>query len=320
MKKIFSILTCNFLVVLSFLFLSEFAVRYFCPQIKSQGTDNNIFADNLFYSSSGLKPNSSGLSNGFFVKVDQFGFREFATKIDRSKNSWLLLGDSATMGIGVESDSTFAGIIHSALDSINVLNPSLIGYNIEDYFNLFKYFVLENEQNFAITRVSIFWCLNDLYTSSSNIVEPGGNFRSLFPDLLIFFRKHSRLYFFLKTKLFDRPKTYFLFDNKFYDKNDPLFQNSIKKIIEINNLCKTKQIIFDLILLPYEYQLRKPYLNDTPQKILKVSLQNENIKILDLSQTAKRTELGKHLFLYGDGIHFSNMGHRLIANFMLRKY
>ena len=89
---------------------------------------------------------SAGIGKAIFPVT--YGFRETSVKIDTTKKSWLILGDSVTMGIGAEADSTFAGILHSSLDSINILNPSIIGYNNIDYLNVYKYFVIEKKNDF----------------------------------------------------------------------------------------------------------------------------------------------------------------------------
>jgi lysophospholipase L1-like esterase len=321
MKKALILLGYNFVAVLFFFLVSELVIRAFAPQITTQGTSKNIFVDSLYYASLGLKPLSSGKTNGAEVRVDQYGFRETSIKIDRSKDSWLFLGDSVTFGIGVEADSTFAGIVQYRLDSINVLNPSAIAYNIEDYVNLFRYFVLDQSYDFKIRRVTIFWCLNDVSTNIPDVIVPGGKIRYLFSDVLTFLQVHSRLYFFTKTLLFDRPKSYFLFDKAFYDKESPEFLNAINRIVEISNLSRNRKILFDLILLPYEYQLREPNSqNLEPQKLMIEKLKPKGINVVNpFEELFSKDKNSKDYFLYGDGIHFSKYGHRYVAEFVLRK-
>lgn len=318
MKKFFLFLGYNLFAVILLFLLSEIIVRIFCHKIQPQGTDKNIFADSLYYDSSGLKPLSSGKSNGALVQVDRYGFRETSTEIDTTKSSWLILGDSVTMGIGVESDSTFAGLLQAFVDSVNILNPSIIGYNIVDYTNVYKYFVIDHNNSLKIKRALVFWCLNDIYNDVPDIMTPGGKIRYIFSDLLMFVRMHSRLYFLLKTMLFDRPKSYFMFDEKFYRPENEVFQNTIQRIVGLSNLCKTKNIDLDIILMPYEYQLRKPNSeNFIPQQLMMNTLNPLGIKVHDPSGDAVKSNLDKQRFLYGDGIHLSNWGHRYITHFVL---
>ena len=251
------------------------------------------------------------MSNGVKVSIDEYGFRNSSNKIDSSKPSWLLLGDSVTFGIGVEDDSTFSAIISSAIDTINTLNPSAIGYNIISYWNVLKYLIIENEQNLNINRVTLLWCLNDLYIDVSDIETPGGNIRYILSDLITYFRVNSRLYHLTKSIVFDRPKAYFMFDKLYYNSENQDFKKSISIIYQMKELCNNYNIKFDIILLPYEYQLRNGEF--TPQSLMidnlvdKINIYNPFLTPVNTNQNPKI------YYLYGDGIHFSNYGHKFIA-------
>lgn len=319
MKKTTIFLAVNLFIIILLFILSEALVRIFYPELQPQGTDKNLFLENAFGKSDGLKPNSAGLSNGVKVAVNQYGFRKFSKKLNPGQKSWLLLGDSVTMGIGVEADSTFAGLLQAKLDSINVLNPSLIGYNIEDYYNVFHHFVVQGEQNLSINQITICWCLNDVYSTIDLVALPGGQLRYLFSNVLSFLRVHSRLYFLLKTLIFDRAESYYLFDAAFYKLENAEFQNSIKRLVEIDRLCRVRKIKFNLVLLPYEYQLRDDLENRfQPQHLMRQALEPYGIEINNPVDPAFDKTPGKRLFLFGDGIHLSNFGHRFVADYMIK--
>ena len=309
MKKILAYFAYLLCVSCILFLILEFSIRILKKQIKTQGTAREIFSDNQYYDSSGLKPLSSGTSNGCFVQVDEFGFRRFSKPVHSHDNSWLILGDSVTMGIGVEADSTFAGIIQSQFDSVNILNPSVIGYQVNDYYNVFRYFVVDETRDFNIKRVYIFWCLNDVYMNMPDVRVPGGKLRYLFSDILMFIRTHSRFYFFLKTLLFDRPESYYLFDKQFY--TDENLNSAIKYFNKIAKYCSQNHLLLKVILLPYEYQFRNDAADNLlPQQLMIDFLQHNNIDVIDLFQGLKETGINhKSLYLYGDGIHFSNLGH-----------
>ena len=315
MRKTLIFINYNIIIIIFLLLVAELAVRIFVPHIKTQGTTKGLFVDSLYYASHGLKPLSAGKSNDASVRVDKYGFREYSVSIDTSKESWLFLGDSVTFGIGVEADSTFAGIAQRRTNSTNILNPSASGYSIDNYYDVFKYFVLENKYDLKITRVSIFWCLNDIYLNMPDFKMPGGKIRHLFSDILLFMRIHSKLYYFAKTLLFDRSKSYFLFDKSFYHKNNAEFQHAIKRIVEVYDLCSEREIPFDLVLLPYEYQLRKG--DFAPQNLMIKSLKDRHIVPLNpFAELSSRNCHSKSYYLYGDGVHFSKYGHKYIAEFL----
>jgi len=243
--------------------------------------------------------------------VDKYGFRKSNTLVNKNKKSWLLLGDSVTLGIGVANDSTFSALINSEIDSINILNPSMIGYNIDNYFTLFNYFMKENPNKFHIDKVILAWCLNDIYTNETTLEIQDAKDNNFLLKYLSYFRVNSRLYHFIKKYLFDRPKTYYMFDSEFYINENGDFKNTINIINNIKNYCDFLDIGFELLFLPYEYQIRKNHF--APQKLLQESLSQEII-LIDLFQFHQSlTNKSKHFYLYGDGIHFSTKGHRFIA-------
>jgi hypothetical protein len=317
MKKITIYILYNLLFLMAISIFCEAFVRVIVPQIKPQGTDQNLYVENRFQGSQGLKPNSRGLSNGAEVVVDSSGFRKTSIPIDTSKNGWLFLGDSVTMGIGVDSDSTFAGRIQSKRRDVNVLNPSMIGYNVNDYINVFNHFVIEERNAFKIREVFLFWCLNDIYTDADVIQMPGGKTRSVLGGVLNEIRRRTKIYFFIKTLLFDRPKTYFQFDSRLYADAVKL-DSCVEKIALLNRESRARGIRFQVVLLPYEYQLRKNTDNDpNPENILETRFNESGIETLNLLPLLSECGVAsKKLYLFGDGIHFSNLGHRIIAGYV----
>ena len=319
LKRIFKLISYNLLVIIFLLLILEFTIRLIHPEIKSQGTDKNLIIENAYSYSPGLKPNSEGISNGAELKTNQFGFRECSIPFDTSKSSWLLIGDSVTMGLGVESDSTFPAIIQMKENNINILNASMFGYSLQDYMNEFYHFI-QLKNKLKIKKLSILWSLNDIYLGKINQYEmPGGGIRYLFNNILTWFRWNSRFYTFLKSEFSDRPKLYFEYDNSFYTERNPLFQKSIDSLKLISSICKNEGIDFNIIILPYEFQLRKNISEAQPQKLLKEYLDKDSIKVLDpLPYLRLKNIQSNKLYLFGDGIHFSDSGHRLIAEFILK--
>jgi lysophospholipase L1-like esterase len=314
MKKLFALIFGLF-ISLIILLISEWIVRITIPEIRPYGTDQNLIADSVFFESPGLRPETSGVSNGAIVNVDRYNCRISSVKTDTKKRGWLLLGDSVTMGIGIDSDSTFAGRIQNNLDSLQIYNPSLIGFSYLDYFNTFRHFIISDSNKLKITNVTLFWCLNDIYNGIKSVEQPGGNWRSLFKNILIRLRANSRLYLFLKGTIFDRPKSYYLFDKEFYSNDNKDLIEAINVINQMNDIAGEKRISFTVVLLPYEYQLRKG--DRSPQELFKTILVEKDIINIDLfDQFVKESDF-EGCYLYGDGIHFSEKGHKLIADFFI---
>ncbi len=318
-KKIVLISLYNIVAVILLLIITEFAVRIFVPRIQPQGTSENLIKEDEYYNSTGLTPNSEGISNGKIVTVDKYGFRKNSVPIDTTKNSWLFLGDSVTMGIGVDNDSTFSALVQNRISNINILNPSTIGWSVYDYKNVLRYFINEKHNNLKIKKVFLFYCLNDLYNSKLGKEMPGSTARVFFGDFLRYFRLNSRLYILLKNLFSDRAKAYFEYDREFYNSNNPEYKNALHLLYNIDSHCNKNKIDFVFVMMPYEYQLRSGVNSEQPQLLLINDLKRKNIKILDIFKPfSKKTLDKKSLYLYADGIHFSNIGHRVAGNFIIK--
>ena len=137
LSKKLKIIGWNIFIPLVLLLLLELIVRITLPEIQLQGLDRKILLDSVYFSSPGLRENSNGMSNGVIKSVDINRFWKVNNStVKNVKRKILFLGDSATMGIGVENDSTFAGLLNSFLEDAIVYNSSLIGYSSKDYLNI----------------------------------------------------------------------------------------------------------------------------------------------------------------------------------------
>lgn len=322
MKKIIHIAFVNIFVVIALFTLSEISVRHFLPQIKLPGTESKLLKDSVYFSSPGLVPNSQGLSNGTIKFVDNLGFWKYAKSNKKVSNKWLFLGDSVTMGIGIEPDSTFAGILCNKLPNVTIYNSSIIGYSSNDYLNIIKKILVENKNSLNISSVFVFWCLNDIYSNSLLDESPGFNSDDLFDNIIVFLRNNFKLYHLLKNLFSDRSKIYYLYDNQFYNNENSNFQKSINDLVEINQIIKKQKIEMFVILLPYEYQLReKVDLSSIPQNIMEKALFNNGIKYYNLmDEFSKYSYDTSILYLYGDGIHFSNFGHKIVSRSFMKQF
>ncbi len=201
-KKAIKIVLSNF-VIISLLFLfAEIIIRITHPEIKFPRIEKSLIKDSLYYSSPGLIPNAQGYSNDVFKIVNHLGFWRYSKKYNKNKPSWLICGDSITMVIGCENASTFISIMNNTIDSINILNSALIGYSSADYFNVTKKLLVDEKNSLHITKVMIFWCLNDIYSNFPDIETPGFHNDNLFGKVMIFFRTNSKLYQFLKKHIY----------------------------------------------------------------------------------------------------------------------
>ncbi len=300
----------NLVVVAGLLGVLEAGVRLAFPEIGPTGTDRRLFADSVYGATPGLRPGAGGESNGARFRVDERGFWAYdAPATDRP--GWLFLGDSVTMGAGVPPDATFAGLTAARQDTLAVLNPALIGYASRDYVRVLR--ALLAHPDLSLRRVTVFWCLNDVYVPAT--ADPGTAVRQTGGRLLTFLRLHARSYHWLKALFFDRPRAYFEHNRRLYE-GAPL-EAALADLAAMRELARTHGLRFDMVVLPYAYQLRHA---DTPgifhpQDVLKARLRD--FPVYDpapfLHDHAPDPDA---LYLYGDGIHFSERGHALLAEYL----
>ncbi len=319
MKKNLLIILYNIAVIIVLFLLLECVVRIFVPAINLSGTSSNLVVDSLYNDSPGIRSDITGISGGVEKASDGYHAWKYTKPVSAESRKLLFLGDSVTMGISVENDSTYAGIVNDNFDSLNIINPSLIGYSSKDYVNVFDGFILQNRFKLNFSSVVVFWTLNDIYSNYPDRKSPEFNSQGFLNSIVNFFRHNSKAYHFLKNIFSDRPRAYFEYDRQFYKASNPLLLNSLKNIETISSACDSLGIHFEVVLLPYEYQLRKTDNKDIfePQMLIRKKLKEKNISFVDLRNAfVNDKKEPSSYYLYGDGIHFNKSGNRLIAGYL----
>jgi lysophospholipase L1-like esterase len=125
-------------------------------------------------------------------------------------------------------------------------------------------------------------------------------------------REHSKLYLLLKNLFFDRSETYFLHDYAHY--RSPEVAATLTLLDSVVTRAQSGGITCSVLLLPYEYQLRtrdERYL--LPQQIVTAFCRDRNIAVMDAYPAfAKDGGPSTAYFLYGDHMHLSARGHRIV--------
>jgi len=303
-------------VILLFIFLLlEGATRLFARKINFQGTDAHLFTPNVYHDTPGLTPDTVGVSFESMIRTNSRGMRKYKCFEPRSKSK-LLIGDSVTMGIGVDEDDTFMSKLTCAYgENHSILNVALLGYTSEDQKNVVNHFTALPD---SIDQVVIFYCLNDIFDRNS--VNLALASKKYIGEIFDFLRTNSRFYMWFKNLVTDRPKAYFLHEQELY-KDAALVQT---RIIEpyrtIKNTCDANGIELSVVVLPYEYQLRKDAEGEvfTPQKKVLQALNSLGITSYDSTPYfLDNVENSADAFLYADGVHLSVYGNQLVYEFVV---
>jgi len=294
------------------LLLLEAGVRISRPDVNAQDTERKLLKDKAFGNSYGWAPNTRGLSFGVEVSIDESGFR----RISPPKNTgdvWLLLGDSVTFGVGVAEQQIFPQLLQDHLAAVRVWNSAVTGYSVLNYRDVVLHVLQTRHKDLG--RVILFYTLNDLYGNLELARRDSG----IVDRMLGFLRRHSRLYVLVKDLATDRSKSYFMHDYALYAEDRPEWVQATKILGELGATLHRYRIPFDVVILPYEYQLRTgggELLR--PQRMLVHALHSNNINVIDLyDDFASRKHASGEYFLYGDPMHLSILGHRVVYDALM---
>jgi lysophospholipase L1-like esterase len=273
------------------------------PSINYQDTQLSLFEENVIGNSYGFNPDSEGISFGGKISIDKNGFRKMKGP-DEFKSSWLILGDSVTFGVGVDVKDTFIGKLQEQYPDVKIWNTAVMGYSVKNYYEVFEYFITKKG---TPQKIILFFPLNDIY---GNIKFKPQNY-NLKDKIRLFLKQNSKLYMFLKGAFFDRSRTYFLNDLRYYKPSNPQLKESLKLVTVMKNIAEIKGSVFVVFIIPYEYQLRMfdpEFL--IPQQLLIEYFKDNDINYVNVIDDLKRTKTSpKKLYLYADAMHLSKRGH-----------
>ena len=132
-------------------------------------------------------------------------------------------------------------------------------------------------------------------------------------DLMAFLRRHSKLYILTKGIVSDRSKVYSQHDYQLYKEEH--FTEAMRILDGISTELRNQQTDLTVVIIPYEYQLRKtePDLL-MPQRLLAAHLKTQGIDYLDLYESFRSAGGdASRFYLNKDFTHLSPEGHQLVA-------
>ncbi len=285
----------------------EFLVRAFYPEINFQGIDRHLLKDNVFGKTWGWQPDATGICFGNRAAINHEGFRKLGEKTDKD-SVLLFIGDSVLFGVGVEAESTFAGLFQKAMPERNVLNTGVVGYSVQEYTDIVEHILPRVPVSCAV----IFYSLNDFYDGKQRTVQSWNGLSLL--------RENSKLYLLLKNLLFDRSQTYFEYDAGFYTRKNSEVETAITGLIALTKKIEATGTPCRVVLLPYEYQLRNQNATREPQRMVSAALREEGLEVMDsFSEFISLNKDSRSFFLYGDHMHLSAMGNRVVYERIARE-
>ena len=288
--------------------------RIILSRVYNRKFDSSLIEERKYGSSSGLKPNASGMVWGKPFHTDEMGGRR-QTKNKQGKPKLLVIGDSVTEGVGVDDSATFANLINERLDSFDLRNISLIGWSVDDYRNAIEAIITQDNDR-EIKKVYLFYCLNDIYGPASMKDLPVMANKGTLGTINALLQGKYATYKLIKLCMYQNNDKYYQYDKALY-RDSARLNSTIHTLFLISELCKENNVALEVFMVPYRSQFHSH--DNQPQQILGSLFRIAGISYLDLLPLMRETNQPDRLYLFADEIHLSAAGHRAVADAIFHK-
>ena len=250
------------------------------------------------------RPNKSMELMDVMVDINSDGHRDKEYVVDKSdKHRIIFLGDSLTFGWGVKEEQTFATLIEEDMNSqspTEIINFGTGNYNTEQEVNLF----LEKGLKYNPDKVVLFYFINDAETTP----EKSGLWFLGHSQFISFYwsRINSLLNNFMPSKSFQE------YYDSLYDEDQQGWINARKAIIELRDICESKGIEFQVVLLPELHDVNNEIFANVYNN-LALFLKDNNIDYLNLAKLFENHPNQIELWVSYDDAHPNNIAHKKIA-------
>jgi len=325
-----------FFVVICF----EFVLRLF-PQLLFQNFKDPLLVNHP-YLTVWFKPNlTTQVSQRdcwkSTVSFNEEGLRSLPMAQLRTKEEgWMFVGDSMVQGIQVNNDALFTSILQEHLNDIAIFNVSKSGSGPLFYNKLIKYFLREKILHPHVTR--IFYCFflendfNGIFFESQDTV-----LKKIIREYLYQLKFFSILRF-LNEKIKDFVITEFIgkqrlqaSEKPFYSYPNDLSKEAFSKIEsvfkELKEISQLNNVDIIITLVPQVRQILEGetgsiYLypvQNLERLAKKTGLKSYNLAY-DLIQYQKKHQVPYPFFSSPCDGHFSEFGHRIVAQMLLKNF
>jgi len=249
-------------------------------------------------------PNKSMELMDVMVDINSDGLRDKEYPVTKNdKHRIIFLGDSLTFGWGVEEEETFATLIEEDMNSqspTEIINFGTGNYNAEQEANLF----IEKGLKYNPDKVVLLYFINDAEITP----EKSGLWFLGYSQFISFYwsRINSLLNNFMPSKSFQE------YYESLYNDDQQGWINTRKAIIELRDICQSKGIKFQVVLLPELHDVNNEIFANVYNK-LALFLEENNIDYLNLAKLFENHPNQIELWVSYDDAHPNNIAHRKIA-------
>lgn len=250
------------------------------------------------------RPNKSMELMDVMVDINSDGHRDKEYPVTKTdKHRIIFLGDSLTFGWGVKEEETFATLIEEDLNSqspTEVINFGTGNYNTEQEVNLF----IDKGLKYDPDKVVLFYFINDAEITP----EKSGLWFLGYSQFISFYwsRINSLLNNFLPSKSFQE------YYESLYNEDQQGWINARKAIIQLRDICESKGIEFQVVLLPELHDVNNEIFANVYNN-LALFLAENNIDYLNLAKLFENHPNQIELWVSYDDAHPNNIAHKKIA-------
>ncbi len=247
------------------------------------------------------KPNATAKLMGVTLATNSDGFRDKEYPLSKSQARRLIfLGDSLTLGWGVEEKDTFSTLLENKLNQFSpteIINFGVGNYNTEQEVHLF----LDKGLQYHPDEVVVFYFINDAEEAKPE------NFKNIF--------RHSDLaafYWSAVTRLSNRLRYEAYYHGLYREGDRKGWARTQEAFLLLKQRCVENGIGLRVVLLPELHRLRD-YPFKTEHQLVKDFLEKNHVACLDLAPFFYEKELASKLWVAKDDAHPNAVAHRLIA-------
>jgi len=255
------------------------------------------------------KADSEAFLMGVTVRTNANGFRDDEYPVEKGERRRIMfLGDSLTLGWGVEKEETFEHRLERALDAIEpteVINLGIGNYNTTQEVNLF----IDEGLKYRPDQVVLFYFINDAEPLPRKSRLPGlGRSR-----LVTFYWSRIKA---AKARLSPDSADFQEYYSALYREGAQGWERSRVAFLQLKEICEAEEIVLKVVLLPELHQL-DPYTFEKEYEQVMDFLRRNGIEALDLTPYFAGEPDPQQLWVARDDAHPNARAHALIAEYAL---
>ena len=313
-RRFVEILFLIFVPLAVFLILSELVLRVYLSSHMFYDVEMSRYALALKVDSPNPlighhhRPSSQATLMGVSIRTNADGFRDDEYPVAKGdRRRIMFLGDSLTLGWGVEKEQTFEHLLEARLNAITpteIINLGIGNYNTTQELNLF----IDKGAKYDPDQVVLFYFINDAEPVPQKSRFPGlGNYR-----IVTFYWSRLKA---LKARLSDSTgfKEYY---SGLYREGSEGWARSKAALLQLKQLSREQGFDLRVVLLPEFHEL-VDYTFSKEHAIVTDFLRANEIPVLDLAPKFRNEREPQTLWVSMDDAHPNARAHRMIADYTI---